>query len=294
MGEMRRRVVAGVLCLLMCVPGMARADVAGLNNTVDESGLATPSIQESPSPSPDPSTSPEPDPEEQELFDPELYDAPVPKDAYNQKLYILDPQTELLPSDDWHGAEQYGVGEMLIPRLFQYNYRKVICFYKGTPKSVATSGCGATSMSMIIAYLTGVKTQNPYTLLRWAMNNGMYDGSGLDHTALIKIGELYGVGGQWIKPDEVAVKYALKKGYPVIAHMGKGRFTDHGHYIVLRGLTESGRIRVNDPNNWLNSVLSYTYQELVKEARVSDPFMICYRKSDPDDVESEVTPEPTA
>lgn len=32
--------------------------------------------------------------------------------------------------------------------------------------------------------------------------------------------------------------------------MGKGHFTNNGHFIVLRGITENGKILVNDPTDF--------------------------------------------
>ncbi len=290
------------LCIMLCT-----SSAAALFEDIERDW----SVNEEPTPAPTPSATPSPTPaptpsptltsmpastptetpaatfdpeaadpfaeEEQELFDPALYDAPVPKEAYNKRLYILDPQKEMLPAENWQGQERYGWGEMRIPQLFQYDFRKVVCFYYGRPKSVATSGCGATCMSMIIGYLTGNKEQNPYTLFRWAVNHDLYDGSGLTHEALTEIGALYGVGGVWVKPNEVLIKQALRQGYPIVAHMGAGTFTERGHYIVLRGLTTDGRILVNDPNSWLNSALSFEYSEIVQQAKTEDPFFMCYR-----------------
>ena len=44
-------------------------------------------------------------------------------------------------------------------------------------------------------------------------------------------------------------RQALSTGKPVIASMKKGTFTRGGHFIVLRGITEDGKILVNDPND---------------------------------------------
>ena len=35
----------------------------------------------------------------------------------------------------------------------------------------------------------------------------------------------------------------------VIAHMGKGHFTNGGHYIVLSAINQEGKVYVHDPNN---------------------------------------------
>ena len=226
------------------------------------------------------------DDSEQELFfDNEtdgglVYSGPIPPEAKRRTLYIIDEQKEMLPCEDWSEAAVYADEGMEIPRLYQYDFPKVLCFYRQYPKSVASSGCGATSMSMVIAYLTGNMTQDPYTLLRWAVNNGMYEGSGLTHEALTEMAVRYGVGGQWMKGTEALVISALRQGYPVIAHMGPGQFTKRGHYIVLRGLTADDRILVNDPNSWQNSDMAYEYAEIAKQTRSVAPFMICYRSDE--------------
>ena len=221
-------------------------------------------------------------PDDQELTDAELRDEhmnliPVPEEAIGKTMYPVDAEKELLPSEDWGDDMECGEGDMEIPQLFQYDYKSVVCFYDQTPKSVATSGCGATSMSMVIAYLTGNTQQSPYTLFRWAVNSDRYEGSGLAHQALCDIGAMYGVGGQWKKSNEQLIMAALRQGYPVIAHMGPGQFTNRGHYIVLRGLTEDGKIRVNDPNSLENSMEVYDFKTIDKQTRTNDPYMICYK-----------------
>ena len=76
------------------------------------------------------------------------------------------------------------------------------------------------------------------------------------------------------KHAEHTVK-ALEAGYPVIAHMGAGTFTKSGHYILLRGLTEDGRVLVNDPNSEKRSYQAYDISLIVKEAKTDYPFMVC-------------------
>lgn len=42
---------------------------------------------------------------------------------------------------------------------------------------------------------------------------------------------------------------ALSQGKLVVASMGPGTFTRGGHFIVLTGITDDGKIKVNDPND---------------------------------------------
>lgn len=189
--------------------------------------------------------------------------------------------------DDWGGVESVpddyepgmSGGAMKIPRLYQFDYRKTVCRINGENKSVSTSGCGATSMSMVIRYLTGNKSQTPYTLFVWAYKNGHYSGDGLGHGAVSAMGKLHGVTGSWVGKSGDRIMKALTSGHPVIAHMGPGIFTRAGHYIVLRGVTKDGKILVNDPNSKSRSGKAFPLSTILKQAKTSTPFMICSRKS---------------
>jgi len=164
---------------------------------------------------------------------------------------------------------------MKVPKIYQFDYRTTVCIINGQRKSVSTSGCGATSMSMVIRYLTGNAQQTPYTLFKWAYENGHYSGSGLDHEAISALGRLYGVTGSWIGKNSQRILEALKSGHPVIAHMGPGIFTTRGHYIVLVGVTDDGKILVNDPNSKSRSGKAYPLSTILNQSKSSSPFMIC-------------------
>lgn len=190
-------------------------------------------------------------------------------------------------TDDWGGVELVGDdyepgmsgGVMKIPKLYQFDYKKTVCIIGGERKSVSTSGCGATSMSMIVRYLTGNKEQTPYTPFRWAYKNNHYSGNGLDHGAVSAMGRLYDVTGSWSGKNGDRIVKALTSGHPVIAHIGPGLFTKAGHYIVLRGVTKDGKILVNDPNSKPRSSRAYPLSTILKQAKTSTPFMICSKKS---------------
>lgn len=202
----------------------------------------------------------------------------------------------------WKGVERTDEQGMLIPMLFQRDYRETVCLYNGQARSVSTSGCGAVGVSMVIAYLTGDVEQNPYTLFCQAVDEGRYHGRGLSHATLSRLLDDYGVKSRWIKSDADAVVRALEEGKPVIAHMGEGIFTGMGHYIVLRGVTEDGKILINDPASRSNCSKAFPIKTLIDQARGSESFCVCWVESEPT-VESaeapteepavETTPEPT-
>lgn len=169
----------------------------------------------------------------------------------------------------------YPDGGMRIPALIQHDYKTPVATIGGRDVSVWTSGCGADAISMVVVFFTGNLKQTPYTLFRWAAEHGLYKGSGLEHEALTSLASLYGIRGRWIAPDAEAILAALNAGQPVIAHMGRGTFTTgSGHYIVLRGVAPDGTIYVNDPAVLENCFLTFPLDQIIKESKSDDPFMI--------------------
>jgi hypothetical protein len=181
------------------------------------------------------------------------------------------------PATDWSSIIDVPEGGMPIPLYLQGDFTQTVCYFDGVPVSVATSGCGATSISMVVAYLTGNTRQTPYTLFKWAYDNGYYNGDGLGHSCLTKLASLYGIKGTWVKNDASLITEALQEGHPVIAHMGPGIFTDGGHYIVLRGITDDGYVLVNDPGNKNRNRYAYKLSTVIAQAKTSMAFMVCER-----------------
>lgn len=197
--------------------------------------------------------------------------APGETPAVGLVLATMSPFTR-----DYALAEAvYPDGGLRMPALIQHDYKTVVATLSGRDISVWTSGCGAVAVSMVVSCLTGVDDQTPYTLFRWAAEHGLYKGYGLEHEALTKLASLYGVSAKWIKPDADTILASLKAGSPVIAHMGRGTFTANGHYIVLRGIAPDGTIYVNDPATLDNCFQTFPLEQIIKESKSDDPFMIC-------------------
>ena len=83
--------------------------------------------------------------------------------------------------------------------------------------------------------------------------------------------------GEWIGRDAAVIRRALETGRPVIAHMGPGTFTQQGHYILLRGLDEDGKVVLNDPNSEKRTYHTYDLSLILEEAKGDTPFKICSR-----------------
>lgn len=193
------------------------------------------------------------------------------------------------PYSGWYGVEPSNAQGMRIPVVYQTDYPDPVCVIRGVPRSVATSGCGATSLSMIIAYFTGNTTQTPYTLFCQSYDEGRYWGSGWDHATLSHYAKEYGLKSEWIPNKADLIREKLKEGKPIIAHMGRGIFTRRGHYIVLRGMTDDGKILINDPVSPYKTEMAFPLNTILTQARGSHSFMVCWL----DDGEDSAGVEPT-
>lgn len=138
----------------------------------------------------------------------------------------------------------------------------------GKTGTIGGSGCGPTSLAMVVSTLTD-KTINPVEMSRWSYRNGYYcEGVGSYHS-LIPNGvkhfglSVEGTGGS----RKESIVQALEQGDLIIAIMAKGHFTSSGHFIVLRGITEEGKILVADPISIRRSEREWDLSIILNEAR---------------------------
>lgn len=184
------------------------------------------------------------------------------------KTLIVDVEGNLNKYDlDVSDLKEYPPGNAEIPyynqadkRWGNYNYGKT-----GTIKS---SGCGPTCLSMVVAGLTGRFDVNPKTVADWSYKNGhRCEGSGSYWSLMTAGGNNYGLNVEAVsRRNPKRIVEALSKGYPVIASMGPGHFTKGGHFIVLRGLTEDGKILVYDPASLSRSEKSWDISIIMSES----------------------------
>ena len=66
--------------------------------------------------------------------------------------------------------------------------------------------------------------------------------------------------------DAGQVLAALEQKKLVVVLMWPGHFTASGHFIVLRGLDEDGKVVVADPSSQKRSEVSWDFQLIVDEA----------------------------
>ena len=168
-------------------------------------------------------------PEEAEPTEP---DDEIPDETISETPEETVPE-ETLPSEEEAGRTVYEK----VPLYFQTDYPDVY-YGEGT---VATSGCSVTSLAMVANFLTGYD-YTPEELARYFAYYGDNNMERLEYGS--EMLELP-FKKNW---DWRITRQALAEGKIAIVLMNEqSHFTQSQHFIVLTGLTEDGKILVNDP-----------------------------------------------
>lgn len=151
------------------------------------------------------------------------------------------------------------------PLLLQYDERWGYGYYGDLV--VATDGCGPTVISMLVAGLTGRNDVTPYTVSKYAEENGFYDiGSGTSWRIMTDGVLEYGIYGKELPLDKNIMINELEQNHPIVLCMGPGDFTDVGHFILITGI-KNGKFIVNDPNSLDRSKKLWSYEQIENQIR---------------------------
>lgn len=141
--------------------------------------------------------------------------------------------------------QEYPEGYASLPYFNQTDARWGANSYGNS--TIYSGGCGPTSLAMIVSGLTENKV-TPDIVARWSYANGhRAEGQGSYWSLMTAGGNYYGLNVEPVSrrnPNKIV--QALSEGYPVIVAMGKGHFTNGGHFIVLRGITIDRKILIHD------------------------------------------------
>ena len=158
------------------------------------------------------------------------------------------------------------VHEGEIPLFIQWDKRWGYRVY-GSGQFLGFTGCGPTCLSMVYSGLTGNTDMNPYNMAKFSEDGGYYVlGSGTSWSFMTEGASELGLKSKQLN-SEKALRKALAKGRPVIASMGPGDFTNAGHFIVFTGLSEDGKLMVNDPNSPSNSKKTWDMDEVYPQIK---------------------------
>jgi len=137
--------------------------------------------------------------------------------------------------------------------------------YKYAESTIGASGCGTTAMAMVATYLTDTEI-DPVETSAWSEAHG-YAGHGTSGGFFPAYAKEIGLECEEFEVSAEKIIEALKDGHPIILNVkGPGHFTTGGHYIVLYGITEEGKILVADPSSKTRSSVAWDISVFEKEA----------------------------
>ena len=159
----------------------------------------------------------------------------------------------------------------------QYDARWGSLMY-GKTNTIAGAGCGPTSLAICVSTLTDTIVTPP-EVCDWSVKTGhRCEGSGSYHSLIPDGAARYNVPCRGIGRSGTELVKALQDGKLVIAIMSAGHFTRGGHFIVLRGITDSGKILVADCASYERSQkewdLGVFLAECNKGAAAGGPFWV--------------------
>lgn len=131
----------------------------------------------------------------------------------------------------------------------------------------AASGCGPTTLSMVVVYLTHNRDASPLAVAKYSKEAGYsVDGSGSSWTLISEGCRHYGVKAKAVALDESRMKAELDAGHPIVINVGPGDFTDTGHFMVITGYDDEG-FSINDPNSIEKSGKRWLFKNISSQIR---------------------------
>ena len=133
---------------------------------------------------------------------------------------------------------------------------------------LAVTGCAPTCLSMVLCGLTGESRWNPLEVARWADEQGYYvEGSGSSWDLMMSGAQSLGLTVSEVIFDEEHIRSTLEEGTPIICVVGPGDFTTSGHFLVLTGVDDSGKILLKDPNSRIRTEKAWDVEDLMAQIR---------------------------
>ena len=195
--------------------------------------------------------------------------------GYPESLIALverNPETKdfVLDYPKYKGLEEIDISKEVtkgeIPHFLQWDERWGYETYGSD--FLAVTGCGPTSLSMVVCGLTGDTKWNPYEVAKMAEDNGYYvDGSGSSWELMSSGAEKLGLTVSSVIFDAEHIRATLEAGQPIICVMGPGDFTDAGHFLVLTGVDKNGDIILQDPNSVERTKQHWDVQKLMNQMK---------------------------
>jgi hypothetical protein len=173
----------------------------------------------------------------------------------------VESQRIELDSTKLNPSSKYSLGDFI--NYYQGDYHQSY----GYGSTIASAGCGPTSMAMVTTYLTGEK-HDPVELSNWSLQRGYHiPNNGTAWAFFPAVAKAYGLDCEQSGVSSSKIKESLSNGKMIIMNVGPGTFTSGGHYIVLKGLTSDGRVIVADPASRPRSDKAYNMSVFLNEGK---------------------------
>lgn len=161
------------------------------------------------------------------------------------------------PSSEWKRGT--------IPLLYQTDKAWDAKPYAGG--TIAENGCGPTCLTMAYVALTGRKDYDPVSMCAFGERNGFVDGGATSWSFMSDGANMLGLRSEELPAEASSVLQVLALKNPIVCVMGPGDFTTTGHFIVLAGVDENGRIIVRDPNSAERSAKAWDIEIILSQCR---------------------------
>ncbi len=137
------------------------------------------------------------------------------------------------------------------PAWADYPYPYAGSVDPGDERNIKTSGCGPTTMAMIIRTMSPEYSDvTPITIADENIAGGHRGSTGTSWSAFTEVLPNYGLSVEQIAPSETdRLADELRNGALAIGSFGPGTFTNGGHILVVRSVTEDNKFYVADPND---------------------------------------------
>lgn len=153
-----------------------------------------------------------------------------------------------------------------IPLFIQWDKRWGYLRYGNN--HIGINGCAPTALSMVICGLKKDPSATPDVVGHYSEKQGYYvPGSGTAWELMTDGAAHFGLQSTAGEISSDYILNNLSSRSPMICSMTPGDFTSNGHYIVLVGIDERGKVIVNDPNSPSKSKKRWNVDSLVSQMK---------------------------
>ena len=131
-------------------------------------------------------------------------------------------------------------------------------------------GCGPTVAAMLINAFTP-SSVTPVDMADWSAANGCHSPHGGSyHSIITKALTAHGLHVESAaNADLNTAAELLRSGHVLVALVGKGTFSDEGHFIIITNILENGNVHIADSYNFENTKMEWDLGLVLAELKGS-------------------------